>query len=79
MSVVILALYGFALLPYAAFFGIAVYLFLAPCYDKLSGRTFLEFFQKIDPYMRVRAPLLSLAQVGLTVPLLGLLPDHAPA
>lgn len=75
MSVLIPALFGLALLPHAAFFGIAVYLFLAPCYDKLSGRTFVEFFQAIDPYMKSRAPLLSLAQVALALPLLGLLAD----
>jgi hypothetical protein len=76
MSEFIPALYGLALLPYAAFFGIAVYLALAPCYDKLSGRAFIEFFQKIDRYMKARAPLLGLAQVALTLPLLGLLAAH---
>lgn len=70
---VLTALFGLALLPYAAFFGIAAYLFLAPCYDKLSGRAFVEFFQAIDPYMKVRARRLSLLRLALTLPLLGLL------
>lgn len=76
MSTLITALYGLALLPYAAFFGIAVYLLIAPCYDKLSGQAFIEFFQRIDPYMKVRAPFLNLGQVALTVLLLGLLHDR---
>jgi hypothetical protein len=76
VSLLITALFGLALLPYAAFFGIAVYLLVAPCYDKLSGRAFIEFFQKIDPYMRFWAPLLSLAQIALTLALLGLLHDQ---
>ncbi|HVK18732.1 MAG TPA: DUF1772 domain-containing protein [Fimbriiglobus sp.] len=79
MSALVPALFGLALLPYAAFFGIAVYLFIAPCYNKLSGRAFTEFFQAIDPYMRVRAPLLGLAQVALTLPLLGLLANQRAA
>jgi hypothetical protein len=79
MSVVIPALYGFALLPYAASFGIAVYLFFAPCCDKLSWETFLELFQKVDPCLRVRAPLLSLAQIALTLPLLGFLREECTA
>src|SRR4051812_34188606 len=53
MSEAITVLYGFALLPGAALFGIAVQPFIAPCYD------------------RVRAPLLSLAQVALLLALLG--------
>jgi uncharacterized membrane protein len=73
MSQYLPVLYGLALLPYAAFFGIAVYLFIAPCYTKLSGRSFIEFFQKIDPFMKVRAPLLALAQIALTLLLLAFL------
>src|SRR5215831_16212172 len=67
MSVVIPALYGFALLPYAASFGIAVYLCFAPCCDKLSRETFLERFRKVDPYLGGRTPLLSLVQICLTL------------
>jgi hypothetical protein len=72
MSDVIMALYGLALLPSAVFFGIAVYLFIAPAYDKLSGRAFVEFFHKVDPYMKVRAPRLGLARFALLLLLLGL-------
>lgn len=71
MSTLLPLLYALALLPAAAFFGIAAYLFLAPCYDKLSGRAFVEWFQAVDPYMKVRARQLTLAQVALTLPVLG--------
>lgn len=76
MAVIITTLYGVALLPFAVYFGIAVFVFIAPSYDKLSGRGFVEYFQKTDPYMRVRAPLVSLAQVATTLPLLGLTCDR---
>ena len=76
MAVVITLLYGAALLPYAACFGIAVFLLLAPSHDKLSGPSFTEVFQQTDAYMRVRAPLLSAAQVALTLPLLALTWDR---
>src|SRR5215470_10554075 len=79
MSVVIPALYGFALLPYAASFGIAVYLCFAPCCDKLSRETFLERFRKVDPYLGGRTPLLSLVQITLTLPLLALLREEGTA
>lgn len=36
---IITILFGLALLLYAVFFGIAVYYFIAPCYDELSGHT----------------------------------------
>jgi hypothetical protein len=60
MSDLITALYGLALLPAAVLFGIAVYLFIAPAYDK------------VDPSMQVRAPRLSLARFALLLLLLGL-------
>jgi hypothetical protein len=72
----ITALYGAALLAFAVYFGIAVFMLIAPSYDKLSGRGFVEYFQKTDPYMRGRAPLISLAQVATTLPLLGLTCDR---
>src|SRR5262245_9134683 len=72
MSDVVTALYGLALLPSAAFFGIAVYLLVAPAYAQLSARAFIEFFHEVDPYMKVWAPPLSLAQLVLTLSLLGL-------
>jgi hypothetical protein len=64
--------YALALLLYATWFGIAVYMVIAPCYDKLSPPTFIEWFQKIDPYMRVRARQLLLGQLFVTLLLLGL-------
>lgn len=69
-------LFGIALLPYAVSFGIAVYFFIAPCYDKLSGPTFIEFFRNIDPYMKVWARRLLRSQITLTLPLLGLMFDR---
>ncbi len=66
------ALFGLALLPAAFFFGIAVYLWMAPCYDKVPGRAFAEWFQAIDPYMRVGAKWAQLAQLATTLPLLAL-------
>jgi hypothetical protein len=76
MAEVITLLYGAALLPYAASFGIAAFLLLAPSLCKLSGPSFTEYFQETDAYMRVRAPLLSAAQVALTLPLLALTWDR---
>jgi hypothetical protein len=76
VAAIITTLYGVALLPFAVYFGTAVFLLLAPSYDKLSGRGFVEYFQKADPYIRVRAPLVSLAQVATTLPLLGLTCDR---
>lgn len=70
MSIWIAILYALALLPYAVFFGISVFIFMAPCYDKLSGRAFVEYFQAIDPYMKVRAPVVGQLKLGLTIPLL---------
>jgi len=64
-------LFGLALLPAAFFFGVAVYMVMAPCCDKLSGRSFTEFFQTVDPYMKVRAPWVWWMQAGFTA---GLLP-----
>ena len=64
-------LFGLALLPAAFFFGVGVYLFLAPCYGRLSGRAFVEWFQAIDPYMKARAPWVWWMQAGFTA---GLLP-----
>jgi hypothetical protein len=70
--VLLAALYGLALLPAAFFFGIAVYLWMAPCYDKVPGRAFAEWFQAIDPYMRVGAKWTQLIQLAFTLPLLAL-------
>jgi hypothetical protein len=50
VSLTIVGTYFVALLLYATWFGIAMLTFIAPCYDKLSGPTFIEWFQKIDPY-----------------------------
>ena len=71
--------YALALLLYATWFGIAVYMVIAPCYDKLSASTFIEWFQKIDPYMKVRARQLLLGQLLLTLLLLGLTLDRLPS
>ena len=49
VPIVITSLYFLTLLPFAAFFGIAVYMAIAPVYDKLSAVAFIEFFQKPDP------------------------------
>lgn len=73
MSAGITVAYGFALLLYAALLGMGVYLFMAPCRDRLSGRTFIECFQQINPYLKVRVRVLSLATVALTLVLLVLL------
>lgn len=73
MFIVITILFGLVLLPFAVFFGIAVYFFIAPCYDELSSATFIEFFQKVDPYMKVWARRLLLSQIALTLLLLTLL------
>jgi ribosomal protein S10 len=70
---IIIALFQLTLLPYATFFGIAVYLFIAPCYDKMSAQTFIEFFQTVDPYMKVWAKRLLLMQIALTILLLVLM------
>jgi hypothetical protein len=58
-------LYLITLLPFATFFGIAVYMFIAPIYDKLTPTSFVEFFQKVDPYMKVWAKFLVLGQILL--------------
>jgi hypothetical protein len=76
MSAGITVVYGLSLLLYAAFFGMAVYLFVAPCHAKLSGPTFIECFQRINPYLKVRVRVLSLATVALILVLLGLLFDR---
>jgi hypothetical protein len=76
MHIAVTATYAVALLLYAVWFGIAIYLLIAPCYDKLSGQAFIEWFQKIDPYMKVRAPQLSFAQLGVTVLLLILMRER---
>jgi hypothetical protein len=65
-------LYLITLLPFATFFGIAVYMFIAPIYDKLSATSFVEYFQKVDPYMRVWAKFLVLGQILLSLVLIGL-------
>lgn len=67
---VITSLYFLTLLPFAAFFGIAVYMVIAPVYDELSAAAFIEFFQKLDPYMKVWARVLLLAELVLTIALL---------
>jgi hypothetical protein len=69
--------YALALSLYAIWFGIAAYLVIAPCYDKLSAPTFIEWFQKIDPYMKVRARQLSVGQLLLTISLIGLTLDRS--
>jgi Domain of unknown function (DUF1772) len=76
MSTIIIALFQLTLLPYAAFFGIAVYMFIAPCYDKISAQAFIEFFQKVDPYMKVWAKRFLLVQIILTILLLSILRDQ---
>lgn len=63
-------LYGLALLPAACFFGIAVYTWVAPCYDKRTGRAFVEWFQAIDPHLKAGAKWAPLLQLALTLPLL---------
>jgi uncharacterized membrane protein len=77
MNLVITVAYVVALLFYATWFGIAAYMLIAPCYDKLSGPTFIEWFQKIDPYMKVRAPQMMLAQLAVTLVLLLLMHDRS--
>jgi hypothetical protein len=76
MSAGTTVVYGLALLLYAGFFGIAFFLFVLPCHDRLSGRAFIEVFQRIHPYLKVRVRMLSLAAVALTLVLLGLLFDR---
>lgn len=73
MFIGVTVLFGVVLLPYAFFFGIAAYFFVAPCYAEMSGYAFIELFQKIDPYMKVWAKRLLLTQVASTLVLLGLL------
>ena len=77
MSLAIVGAYFVALLLYATWFGIAMFTFIAPCYDKLSGPTFIEWFQKIDPYMKIRARQLILSQLLVTLLLLSLLHDRS--
>ncbi len=79
MSLAIVGVYFVALLLYATWFGIAMFMFIAPCYDKLAGPTFIEWFQKIDPYMKIRAPQLTVAQIVVTFLLLILLHDRSAA
>jgi hypothetical protein len=76
MSLAITTAYVVALLLYATWFGVAIYMFLAPCYSQLSGPAFIEWFQKIDPYMKVRARQLIVAQLVLTLLILGLMHDR---
>jgi Domain of unknown function (DUF1772) len=76
MPNIIIALFQLTLLPYATFFGIAVYIFIAPCYDKMSAQAFIEFFQNVDPYMKVWAKRLLLIQITLTILLLVFLGDR---
>ncbi|MEZ0386307.1 MAG: hypothetical protein ACAI34_04510, partial [Verrucomicrobium sp.] len=61
------AFYFFDLLPFAIFFGIAVYMWMAPYYKKLSARAFTEFFQGVDPYMKIWARNLVLAELLLSL------------
>jgi hypothetical protein len=77
MHIATTIVYALTLVLYATWFGIAVYMVIAPCYDELSAPTFIEWFQKIDPYMRVRARQLLLAQLLLTLMLLGLTLDRS--
>lgn len=79
MNLAIVGAYCIALLLYATWFRIAMFLFIAPCYDKLSGPTFIEWFQKIDPYMKIRAPQLMMSQLVVTLLLLILLHDRSAA
>lgn len=60
-------LYVLDLLPFAVFFGIAVYMWMAPYYRQVSARAFIEFFQGVDPYMKVWAKRLVLTQLFLSL------------
>ena len=66
-------------LGYALFLGIGFYFVVAPCYGKLSSRTFIEFFQGLDRYMKVRAKSLMLLRLAGSLLLLGLLGFHGAA
>lgn len=65
--------FALALLPSAVFFGIGIFLFMAPAYDKLSGSAFTEYFHAVDPYMRKRSPALAWVQWIFSAVLVALL------
>jgi len=76
LTTLTLLLFLMVTLGYALFFGIGAYFVIAPCYGELSSRTFVEFFQRIDRYMKVRAKSLMLLRLVGSVILLGLLRLH---
>lgn len=62
---------------YALFFGIGGSFVIAPCYRDLPSRTFIEFFQGLDGYMKVRAKILMLLRLAGSLLVVGLLGFHA--
>ena len=52
---------------YAFFFGISLLQLIAPWERRVSGKTFIEYHQAIDPYMAKWAKLLAQTQLALTL------------